>query len=70
MKALPTFYHPHLEEFYIKGRNLDEYSNWVEEASLIRKLMRYLKKCPNLKILKIEYEGEKHVHDGDESNVT
>ena len=73
MKALPTFYHPHLKEFCIKGQNSESDYNgdvWKKEASLIRKLMKYLKKCPNLKILKIEYEGEKHVSHGDEWNVT
>ena len=55
LKALSTFNHPNLEEFCIKGKNSDSSNNgdvWFKEVSLIKKLMKYLKKCPNLKILK------------------
>ena len=63
LKALSTFNHPNLEEFCIKGKNSDSSNNgdvWFKEVSLIKKLMKYLKKCPNLKILKFEYERGKH----------
>ena len=50
--------HQHLEEFCIRGHYWinDEYKE--DYISLFRKLIRYLKECSNLKILKIEFEGE------------
>ena len=60
LKGLPTLNHQHLEEFCINGHGGQgegqPETQAKTEASLIRKLMRYLKKCPNLKILKIESE--------------
>ena len=60
LNALPTFNHQNLEEFYINGHygcSKEEFEQ--EEVSLLRKLLvKYLKKCPNLKILKIEFEEE------------
>ena len=53
LEALPTFIHSHLKEFCFKVET--QYN--CDEISLIRKLMKYLQKCSNLKILKIEYDG-------------
>ena len=69
LKELPSF--NHLEEFQIKGQHEKEgyfsglYSE--EENRKLVELMKYLVNCPNLKILKIEYEGETNFHKGMES---
>ena len=63
-KELPSF--NHLEEFQIKGQHEKEgYDSGLyseEENRKLVELMKYLVNCPNLKILKIEYEGETNFH--------
>ena len=62
LRVLPTFSHRHLEEFCIKSDDrLD--ADQEAQASLIRKFMKYLENCPNLKILKIEFTETKHDRD-------
>lgn len=69
LKELPSF--NHLEEFQIKGQHEKEgYDSGLyseEENRKLVELMKYLVNCPNLKILKIEYEGETNFHKGMES---
>ena len=68
LSALPTFNHQHLEEFCIKVNDREEDYELREEllASLIRELMGYLEKCPNLKILKFEFTETKFDDDDDD----
>ena len=65
LKALPSFNHQHLEEFRIKGHHdrageEQDYMVLESQSKLLVALMKYLENCPNLKILKIEYDGENY----------
>ena len=68
MKESPSFNHQHLEEFQIKGRQ-DKYGDWESDGNIMAELMKYLENCPNLKILKIEYEGAKSFEEKDNNHV-
>ena len=63
----------HLEEFQIKGHHdrageEKDASVLENQSNQLEALMKYLEKCPNLKILKIEYEGDKYM-DIDDNHV-
>ena len=64
LRILSNINHGYLKYFCIKVEHrLNDTSD--SKASLIGKLMRYLEKCPNLKILKIEFTETKHYPDED-----
>ena len=64
LNALPAFNHQHLEKFCIKGDGCtDDEDKMAQEASLIRKLFKYLEKCPTLKILEIQFTETDHVEE-------
>ena len=64
LRILSNINHGYLKYFCIKVEHrLNDTSD--SKASLMGKLMRYLEKCPNLKILKIEFTETKHYPDED-----
>ena len=65
LEALPSMNHHFLEEFCLKGDGKDSYDDaaWFlkmlpDSNPLNENIVKYLEKCPNLKILKFEFKPE------------
>ena len=65
LEALPSMNHHFLQEFCLKGDGKDSYDDaaWFlkmlpDSNPLNENIVKYLEKCPNLKILKFEFKPE------------
>ena len=68
LEALPSMNHPFLQEFFLKGDGKTNYENaskFLREFSkpLNQNILKYLKKCPDLKVLKFEFKPQSEVGD-------
>ena len=68
LEALPSMNHPFLQEFCLKGDGKTYYENaskFLREFSkpLNQNILKYLKKCPDLKVLKFEFKPQSEVGD-------